>query len=71
MLGNVFTDRGLRTPIAAGPRERLAILALAAKESEARVDESLRVLLEKGEGAVRAQAVREAMAGEGMAFASC
>ena len=37
----------------------LAILELAAKESEAKVDEALRGLLEKGEGWVRAEAVRE------------
>jgi len=52
-----------------GPRaskEYLGILELAARESEAKVDEALRVLLEKGEGAVRAEAVREAMAREGV-----
>jgi hypothetical protein len=51
-----------------GPRaskEYLAILELAAKESEAKVDEALRGLLEKGEGWVSAEAVREALRGEG------
>src|ERR1700745_3919617 len=51
-----------------GPRaskEYLAILELAAKESEVKVDEALRGLLEKGEGWVRAEAVREALRGEG------
>jgi hypothetical protein len=51
-----------------GPRankEYLTILELAAKESEAKVDEALRGLLAKGEG-VRAEAVREALQGEGM-----
>ncbi len=42
-----------------GSKEYLAILELAAKESEAKVDEALRGLLEKGEGWVRAEAVRE------------
>jgi Mu transposase, C-terminal domain len=42
-----------------GSKEYLAILELAAKESEAKVDEALRTLLEKGEGWVRAEAVRE------------
>jgi hypothetical protein len=42
-----------------GSKEYLAILELAAKESEAKVDEALRGLLEKGEGSVRAEAVRE------------
>lgn len=42
-----------------GSKEYLAILELAAKESEAKVDEALRVLLGKGEGWVRAEAVRE------------
>src|ERR1700751_4035838 len=42
-------------------REYLAILELAAKESEVKVDEALRGLLEKGEGWVRAEAVREAL----------
>ena len=42
-----------------GSKEYLAILELAAKESEANVDEALRGLLEKGEGWVRAEAVRE------------
>ena len=52
-----------------GPRaskEYLEILELAAKESEVKVDEALRGLLEKGEGSVRAEAVREALRGEGM-----
>jgi hypothetical protein len=47
-------------------KEYLAILELAARESEAQVDEALRVLLEKGEGAVRAEAVRESLRGERM-----
>lgn len=42
----------------------LAILELAAKESEAKVDEALRGLLEKGEGWVRAGAVRERLRAE-------
>src|SRR5438270_1844673 len=42
-----------------GSKEYLPILELAAKESEAKVDEALRGLLEKGEGWVRAEAVRE------------
>ena len=42
-----------------GSKEYLTILELAAKESEAKVDEALRGLLEKGEGGVRAEAVRE------------
>ena len=49
-----------------GPRaskEYLAILELAAKESEAKVDEALRGLLEKGEG-VSAEAVRERLSAE-------
>src|SRR5260370_26281907 len=41
-----------------GSKEYLAILELAAKESEAKVDEALRGLLEKGEGWVGAEAVR-------------
>lgn len=45
-------------------REYLEILELAAKESEAKVDEVLRRLLEKGEGTVRAETVREALAEE-------
>lgn len=44
---------------AGGSKEYLAILEMAAKESEAKVDEALRGLLEKGEGGVRAEAVRE------------
>jgi hypothetical protein len=51
-----------------GPRsnkEYLAILELAAKESEVKVDEALRGLLEKGEGRVSAEAVREALREEG------
>ena len=47
-------------------KEYLAILELAARESEVKVDEALRVLLEKGEGAVRAEAVRESLRGERM-----
>lgn len=50
-----------------GPRanqEYLAILELAAKESESKVDEALRGLLQKGE-LVRAEAVREAVRAEG------
>jgi hypothetical protein len=48
-----------------GSKEYLAILELAAKESEAKVDEVLRGLLEKGEGSVRAEAVRERLRVEG------
>jgi hypothetical protein len=48
-----------------GHKEYLAILELAAKESEAKVDETLRGLLEKGEGWVSAEAVREALRKEG------
>ena len=48
-----------------GSKEYLAILELAAKESEAKVDEVLRGLLEKGEGWVRAEAVRERLKAEG------
>jgi len=47
-----------------GSKEYLAILELAAKESEVEVDEALRVLLEKGEGSaptITAETVREAM----------
>jgi hypothetical protein len=47
-----------------GSKEYLAILELAAKESEAEVDEALRVLLEKGEGSaptITAETVKEAM----------
>ena len=44
-----------------GNKEYLAILELAAKESEAKVDEALRGLLEKGERCVSAEAVREAL----------
>src|SRR6266567_468091 len=47
-----------------GSKEYLAILELAAKESEAKVDEVLRGLLEKGEGWVRAEAVRERLRAE-------
>jgi hypothetical protein len=47
-----------------GSQEYLAILELAAKESEAKVDEALRGLLEKGEGGVRAEAVRERLRAE-------
>src|SRR2546425_576739 len=47
-----------------GSKEYLAILELAAKESEAKVDEALRGLLEKGEGWVRAEAVRERLGAE-------
>jgi len=50
---------------ARGSKEYLAILELAAKESEAKVDEVLRGLLEKGEGWVRAEAVRERLRVEG------
>jgi len=50
---------------ARGSKEYLAILELAAKESEAKVDEVLRGLLEKGEGSVRAEAVRERLRVEG------
>jgi hypothetical protein len=49
---------------ARGSKEYLAILELAAKESEAEVDEALRVLLEKGEGSaptITAETVKEAM----------
>jgi hypothetical protein len=49
---------------ARGSKEYLAILELAAKESEAEVDEVLRVLLEKGEGSaptITAETVKEAM----------
>jgi hypothetical protein len=48
-----------------GNKEYLAILELAAKESEAKVDEALRGLLEKGEKSVSAEAVREALRVEG------
>src|SRR5262249_61224348 len=48
-----------------GNKEYLAILELAAKESEAKVDEALRGLLEKGEAAVSAEAVREGGGGKG------
>jgi hypothetical protein len=48
-----------------GHKEYLAILELAAKESEAKVDEALRGLLEKGEAAVSAEAVREALREKG------
>jgi len=44
-----------------GHKEYLAILELAAKESEAKVDEALRGLVEKGEGRVSAEAVREVL----------
>jgi hypothetical protein len=44
-----------------GSKEYLAILELAAKESEAKVDEALRALLENGEGWVRAETVREGL----------
>jgi hypothetical protein len=47
-----------------GSKEYLAILELAAKESEAKVDEALRGLLEKGEGWVNAEAVRERLGAE-------
>ncbi len=47
-----------------GSKEYLAILELAAKESEAKVDEALRGLLEKGEGWVSAEAVRERLRAE-------
>jgi len=47
-----------------GSKEYLAILELAAKESEAKVDEALRGLLEKGEGWVSAEAVRERLGAE-------
>jgi hypothetical protein len=47
-----------------GSKEYLAILELAAKESEAKVDEALRGLLEKGEGWVRAETVRERLRAE-------
>ncbi len=49
---------------ARGSKEYLAILELAAKESEAEVDEALRVLLEKGESSaprITAETVKEAM----------
>jgi hypothetical protein len=49
---------------ARGSKEYLAILELAAKESEAKVDEALRGLLEKGEGWVRAETVRERLRAE-------
>jgi hypothetical protein len=41
-------------------------LELAAKESEVKVDEALRGLLENGEGSVSAEAVRQALRGERM-----
>jgi hypothetical protein len=47
-----------------GIKEYLGILELAAKESETKVDESLRVLLEKGEGSaltITTKKVKEAM----------
>jgi hypothetical protein len=47
-----------------GSKEYLAILEMAAKESEVEVDEALRVLLEKGEGSaptITAETVKEAM----------
>ena len=47
-----------------GSKEYLAILELAAKEGEAKVDEALRVLLERGGGSVRAEAVRERLRAE-------
>jgi hypothetical protein len=47
-----------------GSKEYLAILELAAKESEAKVDEALRGLQEKGEGWVSAEAVRERLGAE-------
>jgi hypothetical protein len=49
---------------ARGSKEYLAILEMAAKESEAKVDEALRGLLEKGEGWVRSEAVRERLRAE-------
>jgi hypothetical protein len=49
---------------ARGSKEYLAILELAAKESETKVDEALGGLLEKGEGWVRAEAVRERLRAE-------
>jgi hypothetical protein len=48
-----------------GHKEYLTILELAAKESEAKVDEALRGLLEKGAGWVSAEAVRQALRKEG------
>jgi hypothetical protein len=45
-----------------GSKEYLRILELAAKESEAKVDEALRVLLEDGWEAVSAETVKAAMA---------
>jgi hypothetical protein len=50
---------------ARGNKEYLVILEMAAKESEAKVDEALRGLLEKGEAAVSAEAVREALKEKG------
>jgi hypothetical protein len=48
-----------------GHKEYLAILELAAKDSEAKVDEALRGLMEKGEGWVSAEAVRAALREKG------
>jgi hypothetical protein len=47
-----------------GSKEYLTILELAAKESAVKVDEALRGLLEKGEGWVSAEAVRERLRAE-------
>jgi hypothetical protein len=44
-----------------GGKEYLRILELAARESESRVDEGLRVLLEEGPEAVNAEAVKAAL----------
>ena len=49
---------------ARGSKEYLAILEMAVKESEAKVDEALRGLLDKGERWVRAEAVRERLRAE-------
>jgi hypothetical protein len=45
-----------------GSKEYLRILELAAKESEAKVDAALRVLLEEGVDAVSAETVQAALA---------
>lgn len=47
-------------------QEYLKILELAAKESEAKVDDALRALLEAGEGVVSVEAVQEAIAAESL-----
>jgi len=49
-----------------GAKEYLRILEWAARESESRVDEALRVLLEEGPEAVSAEAVKAALAETGL-----